>query len=57
LLTVTTSRERVEHLVEACRSLGGNAGLFLFTVRERLGRGDILTQEWVAGRGERVRLN
>lgn len=57
VLTVTTSRERMEHLVEACRSLpGGGARLFIFTDRERLGRGDILTHEWVDGRGEKVSL-
>jgi hypothetical protein len=57
VLTVTTSRERVEHLVEACRSLGGGGSrLFLFAQGERLGRGDILTHEWVNGRGEPVRF-
>jgi hypothetical protein len=57
VLTVTTSRERVEHLVEACRSLaGGGARLFLFTDQESLGRGDIIATEWVNGRGETVRL-
>lgn len=55
VLTVTTSRERVEHLVEACRSLGSGGGLFLFTDQERLGREDILAHEWVDGRGEPVR--
>jgi hypothetical protein len=53
VLTVTTSRERVKNLVAACRSLsGGGSGLFLFTDQERLLRGDILTHEWVNGRGE-----
>ncbi|HEX4959331.1 MAG TPA: replication-relaxation family protein [Thermoanaerobaculia bacterium] len=57
VLTVTTNRERVEHLVEACRSLGsGGSGLFLFADRENLARGDILTHEWVNGRGEVVYL-
>jgi hypothetical protein len=57
VLTVTASRERVEHLVEACRSLGGGGSrLFLFADRERLGRGDVLEHEWVNGRGEIVRL-
>jgi len=54
---VATSRERVEHLVEACRSLpGGGSRLFLFTDQESLARGDILMHEWVNGRGEAVRL-
>ena len=57
VLTVTTSRERVEHLVEACRSLGGGGSrLFLFMDQERLSRGDILRQEWVNGEGQGVRL-
>jgi hypothetical protein len=57
VLTVTTSKERVGHLVEACRSLGGGGSrLFLFTDRESLGRGDILAHEWGNGRGEAVQL-
>jgi hypothetical protein len=52
VLTVTASRERVGHMVEACRSLpGGGSRLFLFTRQE-----DLLTHEWVNGRGEKVRL-
>jgi hypothetical protein len=57
VLTVTTSEERVRHLVEACRSLAGGARLFLFTDEEALGRGDILAQEWVNGRGEVVQVS
>ena len=57
VLTVTTNRERVEHLVEACQSLsGGGSRLFLFTERERLGQEDILAHTWRNGRGELVRL-
>jgi hypothetical protein len=53
VLTMTTNRERVEHLVAACRSLpGGGARLFLFADEESLGLGDILGHEWVNGRGE-----
>ena len=33
VLTLTTDRERVEHLVAAYRSLSGGARLFLFTDR------------------------
>jgi|SRR5579863_6162246 len=51
VLTVTTSEERMRHLVAACRSLEGGR-LFLFTDRESLGRGDILWQEWVNSRNE-----
>ncbi len=56
VLTVTTSEERVGHLVGACRSLsGGGSRLFLFTTGE-LDREDILAQWWESGRGELVRL-
>jgi hypothetical protein len=57
VLTVTTSRERVEHLVEACRSLyGGGSRLFLFTDQERLNPECILSQEWMNGQGKMVYL-
>ena len=57
VLTVTTTEERVRHLVEACQSpSGGGARLFLFLDEESLGQGDILAYEWVNGRGEAVRL-
>jgi hypothetical protein len=57
VLTVTTSRERVEHLMGACRSLGsGGSRLFLFADQGTFGGGDILAHEWANGRGEVVRL-
>lgn len=57
VLTITTNRERVKHLVTACRSIsGGGSRLFLFTDRESFGRGNILAQEWINGRGEVVCL-
>jgi hypothetical protein len=56
VLTVTTSGERVEHLVEACRSLSGGARLFLFADEKSIARGNILAHDWVNGRGEWVRL-
>lgn len=57
VLTVTTSRERVRHLVEACQSLsGGSSRLFLFTDEGAVHQGGILRHEWVNGRGELVRL-
>lgn len=57
VLITTTSEERVGHLAEACQSLsGGGSGLFLFTDRERLGRGDILAHYWADGPGELVKL-
>jgi hypothetical protein len=53
VLTVTTNRERVKHLVEACQSLsGGGARLFLFTDRESFRQADALSVVWVNGRNE-----
>jgi hypothetical protein len=49
VLTVTTSRERMEHLVEACRSLGGGGSrLFLFADRDSLKLEDILKHKWLS---------
>jgi Replication-relaxation len=57
VLTVTTSRERMEHLVEACQSLGsGGSRLFLFADQGSLGAGNILAHEWMNGRGEIAQL-
>lgn len=54
VLTVTTSSERLAHLAAACRSLagGGAGGLFLFATASELARTNVLTMEWVDGRGE-----
>jgi hypothetical protein len=52
VLTVTRSRERVEHLVEACSRHHRGQGLFLFTYSASLFAGnDVLTMRWRAGRG------
>jgi hypothetical protein len=57
VLTVTTSRERVEHLVEVCRSLGGGGSrLFLFADREQLTEENVLSLQWQNGLDELVRL-
>jgi hypothetical protein len=57
VLTVTTGRERVEHLVAARRSLvDGGSRLFLFMDKARLRNKDILTNEWMNGREEIVHL-
>jgi hypothetical protein len=56
VLTVTTSRERVEKLVDTCRSLFGGSRIFLFTDKESLDCEDILSHDWVDGRGELVGL-
>jgi hypothetical protein len=47
VLTVTTSTERVKHLIEACRQLERGQGLFLFTDLASLtAHDDILTLPW-----------
>jgi hypothetical protein len=56
VLTVTTNRERVKHLVEACRSLVGGARLFFFTDDNGLHQSNILLHEWVNGQEEPARL-
>jgi DNA-binding Lrp family transcriptional regulator len=56
VLTVTTSEERMRHLVAGCRSLGSAERLFLFADQKALGRRDILRHEWVNGRGEVLHL-
>ena len=56
VLTVTTSEERMRHMVAACQSLGAGSRLFLFADREKPSHMNILTREWVNGREEVVRL-
>lgn len=59
VLTVTTSRERIETMVNAVKlaTRGAGSNQFLFTDRTSLlGCFDILTLEWITGKGERVRL-
>jgi hypothetical protein len=56
VLTVTTSEERVRHLIAACQSLGSGGGLFLFADQAALRRGSILNHEFVNGRAEGLRL-
>ena len=57
VLTVTTNRERVKHLVEACHSLpGAGSRLFLFAEKKEIGCRNILAHEWVNGRKEVVHL-
>jgi hypothetical protein len=57
VLTVTTSEERVRHLVEECEFLGGGTRLFAFADQRSLRSGDILAHEWVNGLGEIVHLH
>ena len=57
VLTVTTNRKRVEHLVQASWPLTGSGShLFLFADRESLGNANIHGHEWVNGRGKVERL-
>jgi hypothetical protein len=56
VLTVTTNKERMRNLVQACGALGSGARLFLFVDHERLNRDHILAQKWVDGRGEVLQL-
>lgn len=58
ILTVTDSpeRERVRSMVAACQKLQGLQGIFLFTDEKSLTEGDVLTHEWLSGRGESVEL-
>ena len=59
VLTVTTSGERIASMVEALKSLTGGAGSaqFLFTDRSTLlANHDLLSLEWISGKGDRVRL-
>jgi hypothetical protein len=57
VLTVTTSRERLAHLVVACQDLPGGGGRpFLFMGQENLSCGDVLVHEWANGAGEVVRI-
>jgi hypothetical protein len=57
VLTVTTSPERVRHLLDAMERLpGGGSSIFLFADREALQTGNPLTHLFVNGRGETTRL-
>jgi hypothetical protein len=56
VLTVTTSEERMRHLIEAGRSLSGSAGTFLFGQQQGLASLDLPNYEWLDGRGSRTIL-
>jgi hypothetical protein len=56
VLKMTTSKERMRHLIAACGSLGSAGRLFLLADQGALGRGSILHHGWLNGRGEVVRL-
>jgi hypothetical protein len=56
---VTSSRERVTHMLEVVREITGGkgTGFFVFIDGETLEASDPLSVEWVNGRGELVRLS
>jgi DNA-binding Lrp family transcriptional regulator len=55
VLTVTTSAERVDHLVEVCGRLDSGQGLFLFADKKSLNaHGDILSLPWKTGKAGTV---
>jgi hypothetical protein len=56
VLTVTTSAERVQTMVEAVKTMTGGAGsnVFLFAAAEALEGRSPLELEWTSGKGERV---
>jgi hypothetical protein len=56
VLTITTSAERVKHLVESCSRLKHGKGLFLFTDIAALKATNILLAPWQTGRGALARL-
>ena len=58
LLTVTTSPERIDTMIQAGREVTGGRGHrgFLFVDQKTLLSGSLLEVEWVNGRGEPTRL-
>lgn len=56
VLTITTSLQRVEHLVKACSRLKHARGLFLFIDATTLKTHDFLLASWQSARGEEFRL-
>jgi hypothetical protein len=59
VLTVTTSRTRIEQMIEAQKEMtdGRGSNLFLFIDDASLLGSDPLEASWVTGKGKRVRLN
>lgn len=58
VLTVTTSKKRVDTMIAAVKEItdGRGSSLFLFTDQETLGDKSILDIEWRSGKGEFVKL-
>jgi hypothetical protein len=59
VLTVTTSKKRVDTMIAAVKEItdGRGSSLFLFTDQETLGDKSVLDIAWRSGKGEIVRLN
>lgn len=56
VLTVTSSAQRMQSMIAACRELDGGHGLFLFVEAGALLAADPFTCLWTTGRGEQHRL-
>jgi Replication-relaxation len=56
VLTVTTSAERLQSMVEACARLDGGRGLFLFAESTYIHESNLLTAGWKTVLGEETRL-
>ena len=56
VLTVTTSAERMQSMIDACGEHEGGHGLFLFAEAGALLDSDPFTYLWTDGRGEKVQL-
>jgi len=56
VLTITTSPERVKHLVETCLKLKHGKGLFLFIDLTTFRTDNVLLAPWQTGRGGFARL-
>ena len=56
--TVTTTRDRLEQMIEAQKAMTGGRGsnMFLFADEATFAAGSSLEMEWVSGKGERIRL-
>lgn len=56
VLTVTTSAERMQSMIDACNELDGGHGLFLFAEAKTLSHSDPFSYPWKSGRNEQVQL-
>lgn len=58
VLTITTSQERIETMLDAVGEItdGKGSNLFLFADQEQFAAGSPLEVEWISGKGGRVRI-